>query len=352
MPRKPDEIKVPPAAAKIDRDYTGPIFISDIDKTYLDTQIDSLGGLLKAAFESPEKKANVPGFATVLRAVRRGSLETPSQRPLFFVSASPQQMGSRILAKMEFDGIVCDGIIFKNQLAYVRRGNFRRLREQIGFKLLALLSLWFDLPKHASLVFFGDDSESDHLIYCLFSDTLAGRARGTILIELLEFLGVHREEALRIGWYSRYLGDTSQPLHAAYINLDTGSHAAYYARFGSRILASENSLQIAISLFSRNLIRLVAAVTIAKELVLKHDFAPSALATSLERGLSRGMYDLAHLEVVWNSLYEEGILPRPASSIEPPEPIEPKAIIGELDSTDRRLRLAALKRLYSQEGRY
>lgn len=345
-------VDVPPTAAVLPRDYAGTIYISDIDKTYLATQIESLGGLLRAAFESPESKNNIPGFSIVLRALRRGADEAATRHPLFFVSASPPQMRSKLMAKMEIDGVEHDGIIFKNQLDHVRSGNFRKLKEQIGYKLSALLSLWFELPKQSKLVLFGDDSESDAIVYSLFSEILAKSIEGIELERLLSYLGVFREDAIGIAWVSRSLTEPRYPVRAAFINLETGSQASYYTRFGPTIFPTDNSLQTAVALYEMGCIRDRAVRSIGRELVLQYDFSPRELLASLEAAARRGLFMIETVDRLWGQLADAKVLP-PAPNV--PRSAEQGAVTKlnprrwtELGKPS----LLELKRRYSEEGRY
>jgi len=54
------------------------------------------------------------------------------------------------------------------------RGRFRNLREQVGYKLTELLAGRRDTPVTADEILFGDDWESDPLIYSLYADVVAG----------------------------------------------------------------------------------------------------------------------------------------------------------------------------------
>ena len=351
MVQKVVDIQIPLSVQHLDRDYDGYVFVSDIDKTYLATQIDSMAGLLRAAFETPERKRNVPGFSTVLRALRRGAGEKPQKNPLFFVSASPPQIAGKILSKMEIDGVEHDGIIFKNQMVYVRRANFKKLREQIGYKLAAFLSLWLELPQNSKLVLFGDDSESDAVVFSLVAEVLAKHIGGLDLVELLKGLGVFREEALRVAWLARRVKTPVFPVHAAFINLDTGSQPSYYARFGSFVQPSENSLQIALALFEHGLIRELAVKSIGRELFMKYDFGPKELLESLEVASQRGLFSIETLDKLWPMLHSHGVLPPPVvrqmnegavTRLNPHRWEHHLASVG----------LRALKARYSEEGRY
>jgi len=309
MAKKVILVDVPESAQKIPRDYAGYVFVSDIDKTYLATQIDSVSGLLRAAFETAERKSNVPGFSTILRAVRRGAIAEKARNPIYFVSASPPQIGTKILQKMEIDGVEHDGIIFKNQFEYLKRWNFKKLKEQVGYKLGALLSLWKKLPKTCKLVLFGDDSESDAIIFSIFSEILAKNISRIQLVELLRHIGVFEEEALRVAWLARQAAtEALYPVQAAFINLDTGSNPAFYARYGSNIFPTENSLQTAFALFEQELIRDVAVITIAKEMVLKYDYSPKDLLKSLEIAARRGLFTLETLDKLWPILARQSLL--------------------------------------------
>ncbi len=345
-------ILVPQAATNLPRDYAGYVVISDIDKTYLATQIDSLGGLLKAAFEAPERKANVPGFSILLRALRRGGGDEALRNPLFFVSASPPQMEQKILAKMSLDGVETDGIIFKNQLRNVRKGNFKKLREQVGYKLSALLSLWEELPASSRLLLFGDDSESDAVVYSLFRQVVSGRVQGRTLAELLMHLGVFRDDALRLGWASRHVRHASEPVEAVFINLETGSQPLYYSRFGSRLYATENSLQAALALYEKGFIRIQAVRSIARDLILHYDFNPRSLLRSLEEASRRGLFGVDTLDKLWPSLSEVGALPPPVAR-EASEGLATRLQVERFGAArEGRMELNELKRLYSEEGRY
>jgi hypothetical protein len=351
MPTKVPEIKLPEGLKRIRADHEGIVVVSDIDKTYLATQIDSIGGLLKTAFETAESKANVPGFSIVLRALRRGSGVQPEQNPLLFVSASPPQMRDTLLSKMELDEIEHEGIIFKNQLEHVRAREFKKLREQIGYKLSALLALWTELPKKSKLVLFGDDSESDPVIYSLFADILSHAVRGKDLAEMLSYLGVFREEAGRISELADTLGEACHPVQLVFINLAVGSQHNYYARFGPRFFASDNSLQVALTLFEHGLIRERAVRSVGREMVLFYDFEGARILESLKAGALRGLYGMETLHKLWPMLHAADVLP-------PPEAIgaEDGALTRlnparwELESGP--LTLKQLKRRYSEEGRY
>src|SRR5439155_3775440 len=106
------------------------------------------------------------------------------------MSASPPQIAKAIKEKLALDGIEYDGIVFKNQLQHLVRGKFRNLREHVGFKLTELLKSRHAMPAESREVLFGDDWESDPIIYSLYADLLAGRLDRRDLGEVLTTIGV------------------------------------------------------------------------------------------------------------------------------------------------------------------
>ena len=164
--------------------YEGPVFIWDIDKTYLNTRFSQLKGLLRIPFELGDDKDAYPGVVSLLQGLREGP-SGDQYCPLYFVSASPRQIRDSIERKMLLDGIEFDGLTFKDPLYLFMLGQFSQLTEQIAFKLAALLRLAGDLPNGAQCHLFGDDAEQDALIYSLFGDVIAGRLRGDALSAVL-----------------------------------------------------------------------------------------------------------------------------------------------------------------------
>ncbi|MEZ4814713.1 MAG: phosphatase domain-containing protein [Bdellovibrionota bacterium] len=291
MPYKIPNILVPDSVYRIPRNYSGTVVVSDVDRTYLDTQIHSIGGLLRAAFERPERKHGVPGFSLLLRALRRGAEELPSKNPLFFVSASPPQIGPTLRAKMDLDGIEHEGLILKDQLKHVRSGEFKKLKEQLGYKLGALLSLWYFLPKTSKLIFFGDDSESDARVFTLFALISSGKLNGKELYFFLLDLGVFRQEAIQVAWLSRHFEKVpSKALLAAFINLDLNLSPASYGRLAPFFFPTENSLQAAAVAYENKMIRMRAVVSVGREFLLLHDWSPEQIAKALIEGCRRFLY--------------------------------------------------------------
>ncbi|PRQ02899.1 hypothetical protein ENSA5_19890 [Enhygromyxa salina] len=197
--------------------YDGPAYIWDIDKTWLDTRISQVKGMLKIPFEFAVDKRALPGTTALLHALREGP-SGREHRPLFFITASPPFIRKAIERKMLIDGIEFDGITYKDQLEVFRRREFGSLREHTAFKLGALLLLARAFPEQTRIYMFGDDAERDALIYSMFADICAGRLRGDRLIDTQVRLGVLRHYAQDVATLAADL-PARERVHAIHINL-------------------------------------------------------------------------------------------------------------------------------------
>jgi hypothetical protein len=194
-----EQVRAPfPMVRKIQRaldpDYCGPAYIWDIDKTWLDTRVSQVKGMLKIPFEFAVDKRALPGTTALLHALREGPTGR-EHRPLYFITASPPFIRKAIERKMLIDGIEFDGVTYKDQIEVFRRRQFGSLREHTAFKLGALLLLARAFPAGTEIYMFGDDAERDPLIYSMFADICAGRLRGDRLIAAQLGMGVVPEYA-------------------------------------------------------------------------------------------------------------------------------------------------------------
>ena len=148
-------------------------------------------GLLRIPFEKAADKRAIPGVASLVKALRRTAAEGGRTTSVSFVTASPPQIGRAIREKLLLDGIEFDEIRFKDQFRHLMRGRFDVLREQVGFKLAELLQSARSGGADGEEILFGDDWESDPLIYSLYADAIAGRLPWTRLEGILVAAGVH-----------------------------------------------------------------------------------------------------------------------------------------------------------------
>ena len=161
----------------------------DLDKTYLDTDFESVRGLLRSAVESARSKRAIPGATALLRELAR---ERPGWRPkIALLSGSPTQMRGVLEQKLRMDGIRWDDFVLKDTLGSLRRGRFRAVKDQFGYKLPHLLLGRAGMGPAVREILFGDDAEADALIYSVYADVVAGKVAPVELSRLMEAAGAY-----------------------------------------------------------------------------------------------------------------------------------------------------------------
>ncbi len=271
VPPDPFTCPVPPS-------YRGDVLIWDLDRTYLDTRTDTLRDLLKTAFQKARDKLDFPGAATLLRALRRGPDGQP--RPTYFVTASPPQLADVIKEKLSLDGVQVDGIYFKDNLRNLRPGRFDRLREQMGYKLLALLHLRNNLPAGAVEMMFGDDTETDPAIYSLYSDMLSGSITRHRLVARLDALGVFRDEAVRVAWRARHLAGRLTA-GRIFIHALRAREPVSLRHIDPRIVPTRNYLHTALALHADQRIAIETVAAVAEELATRTGLSSRDVAAAV-----------------------------------------------------------------------
>ncbi len=242
------------------------IFRWDLDKTYLRTDFDTIRDLLRTAFERPERKRTVPGAAALLR-----ELKAVGPVQITILSGSPEQMRETLEAKLRLDGVQWDEFVLKPNLRNLLRLRLRALRDQVGYKLPALLNARTRAEGGASETLFGDDAEADALVYSLYADILGDRIGEQTLLAVLEKCGAYRDaidETLRL---ARALEKTD-PVRRIFIHLDRKSDPAFFRRYGARVVPIYNYFQAAIVLVHDGVLSAEAAVRIGAVLAIEHDF--------------------------------------------------------------------------------
>ena len=155
--------------------------------------------MIHVVIERAQGKKNVPGTKSLLQVLSRCWSENRGQTrfPLYFISASPPQMEVRIAEKFVFDNIRPFGCFYKDNLRNLTPSRFWRLNKQVGYKLQALLQLRLKLKEKVRQVCFGDDSESDAVIYNLYSDICSRRLGSQDLRNILRYLSVTNEQLIQ-----------------------------------------------------------------------------------------------------------------------------------------------------------
>jgi hypothetical protein len=260
------DLVVPPSpfACSAPSTWTKEVYVWDLDRTYLRTEFESLRDLIRTALQKAKDKVAYPGASALMRALRDGP--DAEKRPVYFISASPPQIRRVVIEKFALDRVEVDGVYFKDNIRNVRPSRLRRLREQVGYKLLALLDLRMRLPTGAVLNCFGDDYESDALIYSLFGELCGRWIKGTQLIEFLVKQGVFKDEAVRIAWRARRL-PASKGVGRIFIHMHGDQDPRYYRRFGSRVIANRNYFQTAAVCWADGKISMDGLVSVGAEML-------------------------------------------------------------------------------------
>ncbi len=175
--------------------------VCDIDKTYLETEFESVIRMARIAFEDATDKVTVSGASEVLQLARWGQLDVPlpatSEFPrcLHFVSSSPPQLRSVLAEKMMLDGLDWSSDTFKDQAYNLRMGRMDLLRQHVAYKSLAILNLLAAAGPNARFVLIGDNAEQDAYIYSGIKLLADGLLSPTGYRLYLEHAGVEHDVA-------------------------------------------------------------------------------------------------------------------------------------------------------------
>jgi hypothetical protein len=285
------------------------IFRWDLDKTYLKSEFDSLRQLVRVPFEKAHDKVAVPGVVPLIKGLRETATQAGGEVRVYFMSASPPQIAKAIKQKLALDGIEYDGIVFKNQLQHLVRGRFRNLREQVGFKLTELLKSRSDMPARSREVLFGDDWESDPIIYSLYADILAGRIASDELGDVLRTVGVD-PRLIAEAQERAAAAPHTEAVEKIYINLERRTPPTTFRRFGPRLVPAFNYFQTAACLFEDGYLTLPAVVRVAEALVGDAGYTPGSLANSLADIARRGHLQAATTIAVREYLRARALMPQ------------------------------------------
>ena len=301
-------LRRPRPAAPLPAPRAPVVFRWDLDKTYLRSEFDTLRSLLRTAFERAEDKVDVPGVAELNRSLKTAAERGGRGALIYFLSASPPQIGAAIRKKLALDRVPYDGIVFKDQLAHLRRGKLRNLREHVGFKLAELLRGRLEAPPAARELLFGDDWESDSLIYSLYADVLAGRLPPVRLAHILRRIRVDPrqiEEILALAGRAA----ASEGVWRIFINLERRSPPANFHLFGPRLVPTFNYFQTAAVLGADGYLGAEDVARVGRALVENAGYSARRLENSLGDLVRRGHLTLTTAEALAAQLRAVGLLP-------------------------------------------
>jgi len=254
----------------------------DLDKTYLRTEFDTLRDLVRTAFEPASRKRSYPGAGTLLREIR-----ATDPAAIFILSGSPEQMRSVLEAKLRLDGIRWDGFTLKPSLRNLVRGKFRFLRDQVSYKLTALLRSRTNVSPDTDEILFGDDAEGDAFIYSLYADIAAGRVDQALLMKVAEAAQVYPDDIPEIVRIAARVprGDTVRRI---FIHLERVSSTEGFRDFGRRVCPFYNYFQPALVLLEDGALDAQAVLRVGADLVVAHTFNPEVLVASFDDLRRRG----------------------------------------------------------------
>ncbi len=273
----------------------------DLDKTYLKTEFDTLKQLLRSAFESAEDKRTVPGAAALLRELRAGS-----NARICFISGSPRQMRKTLVKKLKLDGVEFDEFILKPNLQNMLTGRFRAMREQVGYKLPALLAGRAGLPGDVRETCFGDDAEADGFIYSLYGDLTAGRVTRDLLEEILHRANVYHDDAQRAVSLAEAL-PAAESVERIFIHLDRRSPPSRFDRYGARLVPIFNYFQATLVLHESRRLDVGAVIRIVLDMIDRYDYAIDPLLNSVQDLLRRGHLRRSTVEELATKLVPDAI---------------------------------------------
>lgn len=286
------------------------VYVWDLDKTYLDTSWNTLGDLWNTVFEKSFQKRNVPGTSTLVSSVKETWQDNRAEEgdfPLFFITASPPQMEERIREKLEIDKIVPEGMFFKDNLRNIHPARWRRLTQQVGYKIQALMQLRSKFNQEITQILWGDDSETDATIYSLYSDICSRRWPEQEVVKLLKHFSVSKNQIDSILDLQDQCLE-NDPVEKVYINLAVDTDPEYYLKFGRRIVPTHNSFQTSLDLFQDSRLKATHVLKVAQDLNLNYGFTRDELQKSLDDLVRRRILAQETLERVLPTLQEGGII--------------------------------------------
>ncbi|MEZ4241296.1 MAG: phosphatase domain-containing protein [Myxococcota bacterium] len=291
----------------------------DLDRTYLETEITSLRGLVRAALEDAATKRTVPGAAALIR----GLCQHDPLAEVRILSGSPTQMREVLLQKLALDGVRVDRLILKDNLGNLRRGRLRAVRGQVGYKLPELLEDRVDVPSSARETLFGDDSEADALIYAAYAALLAGELHVDDLVRILQAGGAYPDAVDRAVAAARRVAQ-ADAVDGIFIRVDRGVPVSVYRTLGSRVWPVFSWLQAALVLWGRERLPESALHEVAESVE-----APEARVGLLVDAVRRGLVDGEAIERALALPTFEAIAPaarRAVAQLGPPQPVSVPAI--------------------------
>jgi len=259
---------------RLGTDYDGPVFIWDIDDTYLLTDFSSIKGLARIPLEFAVDKIAIPGMPEILRGIRQGAGQSFAAAPLYFVSSSPPQLRKVLEHKMLLDGVEYDGITSKDWMRTFRQLRPGRLRQQVGFKVCALLEGRSRRPL-AREYLFGDDLEQDAAGFSIYARMLTGELAGGEADAAMADEGTKKDDRRCALSLLEALPETRGAVERVFIHLQNETPPEQFERYGGHVVPVRGAGQLGLALYELGLIG-AEAVDAAFSEVLEAERLPSS----------------------------------------------------------------------------
>ncbi|MEZ4316124.1 MAG: phosphatase domain-containing protein [Myxococcota bacterium] len=262
----------------------------DLDKTYLATEIESVRGLIRAALETAREKRNVPGSASLLRALVD---HDPTAR-VCVLSGSPTQMRAVLEEKLALDGIDVHELILKDNLGNLRRGRLRAVRDQLGYKLPKLLASRVGLGPAVKETLFGDDSEVDALVYAAYAAVVRGDLTSKDLARILEAGNAYPDAIEAALSAARRIGH-ADAVQGIFIHVDRGVPLARFHLLAGAVTPVFSWLQAALALEVAGRLRRPQTIEVIRACTAEASLQAPNLAGLLQDAVRRHIVSADHV---------------------------------------------------------
>jgi hypothetical protein len=159
------------------------------------------------------------------------------------------------------------------------QGHFKFLRDQVGFKLGAMLASREPLSPDFDEILFGDDAETDAFVYSLYADLCAGRVPEGVLLRVLQNAAVVPDDVPKLLALADRLPKRDH-CRRIFIHLDRMSSPETFQAYGPRVCPFYNYFQPTLVLLDHGGIDAGAALRVAADLVIDQAFTADALSAS------------------------------------------------------------------------
>ncbi|MBI4040298.1 MAG: hypothetical protein HY390_00360 [Deltaproteobacteria bacterium] len=283
----------------LSKEFQGVLYIWDVDKTYLNTNFESLKGLFKIMFEEAVDKVTIAGARELIIELRKGAETQIGIHPVYFISASPVQLRRVLEQKFLLDGIQHDGLILKDYRWFWKKYKHFPLKNNFVYKLICLLSHRLTMPPTSQEILFGDDFEQDDKVYVLYANILNGTTTEKALKSILKQEEAKPREISDILQWVKVLQEkkSAQPVvQKIFIHLIGKKKKADLLNHG-QIIATRNYLQTAAILYELKKISKLGFRKVANAFDIK--YAPS------EWSFRKSLEDLKERKLITEVTYDE-----------------------------------------------